>query len=55
MRLNAAAAAAILAFVGSAFAQVDDAEATPSSVAERPLFTVSSGTPYRKVFDMSPH
>jgi hypothetical protein len=55
MRLNAAAAAAILAFVGSAFAQVDDTEATPSSVAERPLFTVSSATPSRKFFDMRAH
>lgn len=41
MRLNATVAAAILAFAGSSFAQVDDAEVTPSSVAERPLFTVS--------------
>jgi hypothetical protein len=52
MRLNAAAAAAILAFVGSAYAQVDDAEATPSSVAERPVFTVSSAIPHPILFDM---
>lgn len=44
MRFNAAVAAAVLAFAGPSFAQEADADAesSPSIVAERPSFTVSS-------------